>query len=126
MGRLKFVLLLSALLAVPGAVLAETLEIAPTGTAASADTGEIPIEGDAVSIQLCGGTGGDVFSGSISVKQGNKTGKLVETWSSGAIASQSGCAVATFAHGFGASALVQVVVTRTGGKYGAWLHRYPR
>ena len=87
MGRLKFVLLLSALLAVPGAVLAETLEIAPTGTAASADTGEIPIEGDAVSIQLCGGTGGDVFSGSISVKQGNKTGELVETWSSGAIAS---------------------------------------
>ena len=122
---LRAFLIAVALAALP--VSAEVIEIAATGTSdASTDTGEIPSEGDIVSVQLCGGTGGDVFSGSISVKQGNETGKLVEVWNSGTITSQSDCAVATYAQIPGPAALTQVVITRTSGKYGAWYHRWPR
>ena len=122
---IKALLITLALAGLPAS--AEVIEIAPAGTsAASTDTGEIQSEGDIISVQLCGGTGGDVFSGSISVKQGNKTGKLVEVWNSGTITSQSGCAAATFAQIPGPAAITQVVITRTGGKYGAWYHRSPR
>jgi len=111
----------------PSLARSEVIEIAAADTsAASTDTGEIKIDGDYFSFQLCGGTAGNVFSGSISVLQGNKTGQMVETWNSGAIVSQSGCATATFAHNFGPSALAQVVITRSGGTYGAWLNRWPR
>ena len=122
---IKALLITLALAGLPAS--AEVIEIAPAGTsAASTDTGEIPSDGDVLSVQLCGGTSGNVFSGSVSVKQGNKTGKLVEVWNSGSITSQSGCAVATFASIPGPAALTQIIITRSGGTYGAWYHRSPR
>lgn len=119
-GLVGLVFLLS--LAVASPVTAGVVTIATNASAASTDSGEIDTSDGHVSVQLCGGTGGDAFSGSFVVKQGSASGKLVRVYSSGAISALDGCS-ATYYIGFGANVapFTQVLITRTAGKYSAWL-----
>lgn len=115
-------LLLLVLLAVASPATAGVTPIATNASAASTDSGEIPTGGGHVSVQVCGGTGGDAFSGSFVVKQGAAPGKLVQVYASGAIAGLDGCS-ATYYIGLGSNVApyTQVVITRSAGKYSAWL-----
>lgn len=113
------------LLAHPATAAGEVTELAPAGTTASLDTGEIDTKGLALSVQLCGGTSGNVVSGTLTVYQGNKTGNLAALWTA-TLSSQSGCDAASFVQLPGPAALTRIVFTRTGGTYGAWLYQVKR
>lgn len=115
-------LLLLVLIGIAGPAHAKVRPIAEASSAATTDSGEIPTGGGNVSVQLCGGTGGDAFSGSFVVKQGSATGKLVQIYSSGTITGLDGCS-ATYYIGLGdnVAPFTQVLITRTAGKYSAWL-----
>ena len=115
-------LFLLLLLAVARTAPAAVVPIATNASAASTDSGEIDTGGGHISVQFCGGTGADAFSGSFVVNQGAATGKLVTTYSSGAITGLDGCS-ATYYINFqqNVNPFTQIVITRTAGKYSAWL-----
>lgn len=100
--------------------------IATASASASVDSGEVITSGGLVTVQLCGGTGGDVFSGSFVVKQGSATGYLTQTYSSGTITSMSACGAEGYVQLPTEAQYTQVVITRTGGKQSSWLYWTPR
>lgn len=108
-----------------GPAAGQVIELAPAGTSASLDTGEIDTRGLALSVQLCGGTAGNVVSGTLTVYQGNKTGNLAALWTA-TLASQSGCDAASFAQLPGPAAITRVVFAHTAGTYGAWMYPVKR
>lgn len=115
-------LFLLLLLAVTRPASAAVVTIATNASAASTDSGEIDTGGGHISVQFCGGTGADAFSGSFVVNQGAATGKLVPTYSSGTITGLDGCS-ATYHINFqqNVNPFTRIVITRTAGKYSAWL-----
>lgn len=124
---MRFALVFLALVALllPGPAAGETIELAAAGTSASLDTGELATDGLALSVQLCGGSGGNAVSGTLTVYQGNKTGKLAAVWTV-TLTTQDGCSAASFAGIPGPAPISQIVFTRTAGTYGAWLHTAKR
>lgn len=100
--------------------------IATASSAASVDSGEIVTSGGLSTVQVCGGTGGDVFSGSFVVKQGSASGYLTQTYSSGTITSMSGCGAEGYIQLPTESQYTQVVITRTSGKQTSMLYWTPR
>lgn len=108
-----------------GPAAGQVIELAPAGTSASLDTGEMDTKDLAFSVQLCGGTAGNVVSGTLTVYQGNKTGNLTALWTV-TLASQSGCDAASFFQAPGPAAISRVVFTRTGGTYGVWYYPVKR
>lgn len=123
--RILLVSLVGVMFAFAWHARAEVIPIGPAATASSYDSGEIDVSGYVFAVQTCGGTDADVFSGALAVQQGLATGRLVQTWASGTVTSQSGCSVVTFSGGFKPSALARVIITRTGGKSTTWLYRWP-
>lgn len=115
-------LFLLLLLAITRPASAGVVPIATNESAASTDSGEKDTGGGHISVQFCGGTGADAFDGSFVVKQGAAHGKLVQIYSSGTITGLDGCS-ATYYVNFGTnvSPFTQIVITRTAGKYSAWL-----
>lgn len=100
--------------------------IATASASASVDSGEVITSGGLVTVQLCGGTGGDVFSGSFIVKQGSASGYLAQTYSSGTITSMSACGAEGYVQLPTESQYTQVVITRTGGKQSSFIYWTPR
>jgi hypothetical protein len=109
------------LLAGPGIV-----TIATASSAASVDSGEIITSGGLVTVQVCGGTGGDAFTGSFVVKQGSASGYLTQTYSSGTITSMSGCGAEGYIQLPTESQYTQVVITRSSGKQTSFFYWTPR
>lgn len=124
---MRFALVSLALVALllPGPAAGETIELAAAGTSASLDTGEINTDGLALSVQLCGGSAGNAVSGTFTVSQGNRTGKLASLWTA-TLTTQDGCSAASFVSIPGPALWTKITFTRTAGTYGAWLHTAKR
>ncbi len=125
--RLKAILGGVAILVVlsPAAHAASRVEVIATASSSSADTGEVVIGGPAV-FQLCGGTGGNTFSGSFVIKQGLVSGSLTTTYSSGALAGISGCDASTAIQIPTEMPYLQIVITRTAGTHSSSYYWTPR
>ena len=112
-------LLLALFISMPAT--AQVWKVFDASSTASGDSGELPYSTTGFSVQFCGGTGGDAFSGSFVVKQGMETGGLVQSYSSGAIAGLSGCSATYYIAGFRQSSYLQILVTKSAGKYTVWV-----
>lgn len=96
-----------------------------TDSSSSVDTGEVIIGGPAV-FTLCGGTGGNTFSGSFVIKQGLVSGQLATTYSSGSLSGISACDPSTNIQIPTEMPYLQIVVTRSSGTYSSSYYWTPR
>jgi len=70
-------------------------------------------------VQVCGGTGGDAFSGTVSIKQGARTATIVETLSL-TLSGVEGCVAANY-RTLNPSLVTGASYTRSGGKLTLYL-----
>lgn len=89
--------------------------------ASSGSSQEYPADGGYIAVQVCGGTGGDAFTGTVTVSQGVVSGKLVATQTA-TITALSGCSVTYLWVGFYELPWAQISYTRSAGKLYTYLY----
>lgn len=98
-------------------------------SATSGSSGVQKTDGGTITVQICGGTGGDVFTGTVTVKQGTAASRMV-TIVTVSPSSLDGCSATYYLRGptgadFAVAPYTEITYTRSGGKLYVYLNWEP-